>query len=312
MAKCLVIGGCGFVGSNLVERLVKDGHEVIVFDNLFLGSKENLDRVKEKIEFHQVSISEAEKYGLLINKKFDFVFLMGNYSSAPMFYTDTRNRVSETIIDFLHALELSKMNNAKFIYASSSSLQGPLTYYSGVRDTYETLAEMYFIEEKLNSVGMRFFSIYGGDKYNERHKKNYANMVTQMYWYINGDSVPGFTWNHIYGDGNQTRDFVHILDIVESISKSMDYKKPGAHIFEVGRGVANSFNEVFEIINKVLGKNVKPEYVGNPIKNYVIHTLSNEYKKTMDELNWSPKIELEEGIKLMIDWFVFTPFFYFS
>lgn len=296
MLKCLVVGGAGFIGSNLVEKLVENKHDVVVIDNLFFGTKDNLKAVEDKIQFYQTDLTKAHKNSLFQDKKFDFVFLMGNYSSAPMFYTDTRDRIDETLKDFLYALELAKDNKAKFIYASSSSIQGPRTYYSGIRETYEILASMYYVETGLNSIGFRFFSIYGGDKYHETHKTKYANVISQFYWkFKEGKNF------EIFGDGSQSRDFIHVLDVVEATVKAMEYDKPGAFVFEVGTEIDHSFNDIFQMLTKVMKLDFKPIYIVNPIKNYVQKTLSTESKETMKELNWKPKISLKDGISMMVD-----------
>jgi UDP-glucose 4-epimerase len=139
-------------------------------------------------------------------------------------------------------------------------------------------------------VGLRFFSVYG---LKEEFKGTYANIVTQFLWAIQKDKAPV-----VYGDGSQTRDFVNVKDVVESLMLSMQ-KNLNCEIFNVGTGKEHSFNEVVDKINRLLNKNVKPIYKPNPIRNYLYHTLADT-TKSQNILQFKAKISLEEGIHSLI------------
>jgi UDP-glucose 4-epimerase len=115
-------------------------------------------------------------------------------------------------------------------------------------------------------------------------------MVTQFLWEMQGNRQPV-----IYGNGEQTRDFTYVQDVVEALILA---SKKGTGIFNVGTGKAHSFNRVIEILNNKLGKNLSPEYKENPIKNYVMHTQA-EMSKTK-KLGFEPKFSLEDGIDRII------------
>ncbi|MEM2915573.1 MAG: NAD-dependent epimerase/dehydratase family protein, partial [Candidatus Bathyarchaeia archaeon] len=140
------------------------------------------------------------------------------------------------------------------------------------------------------SVELRFFSVYGPK---ERFKGEYANVISQFLWSMLKDEPP-----IILGDGTQTRDFIHIDDVIDALILAMD-KDFGCEIFNVGTGVAHNFNQIVEILNKVLGKNIKPIYKPNPISNYVFHTLADT-TKAEKILGFKAKITLEEGIRKLI------------
>ena len=290
--KIIVTGGCGFIGSNLVERLVKDGYSVVVFDNLHTGNLENIKGLD--VEFFN------EPYSKLTDlvPKADVVFHLGIPSSSPM-YKENPRLVGEAINDAIEIFEYAKKTGCKVVYASSSSIYNgnkipyredmPIyvtDFYTECRYAIERLAKLYNILYGVKSVGLRFFSIYGPK---ERYKGKYANIVSQFLWAMQRDEPP-----IIFGDGTQTRDFTHVYDAVDALI--LAWKKDfECEIFNVGTGVAYSFNEVVELINKILGKNIKPIYKPNPIKNYVYHTLADT-TKAEKMLGFKAKISLEEGL----------------
>ena len=290
--KIIVTGGCGFIGSNLVERLVKDGYSVVVFDNLHTGNLENIKGLD--VEFFN------EPYSKLTDlvPKADVVFHLGIPSSSPM-YKENPRLVGEAINDAIEIFEYAKKTGCKVVYASSSSIYNgnkipyredmPIyvtDFYTECRYAIERLAKLYNILYGVKSVGLRFFSIYGPK---ERYKGKYANIVSQFLWAMQRDEPP-----IIFGDGTQTRDFTHVYDAVDALI--LAWKKDfECEIFNVGTGVAYSFNEVVELINKILGKNIKPIYKPNPIKNYVYHTLADTTKAER-MLGFKAKISLEEGL----------------
>jgi len=296
MLRVVVTGGCGFIGSNLVERLVKDGFSVAVFDNLHTGSLKNIEGLD--VEFFNEPYSKLAE----IVPEAEVVFHLGIPSSSPM-YKRNPKLVGEAINDAIEVFEYAKKSGCKVVYASSSSIyngnQVPYRedmpvyvtdYYTECRYAIERMAKLYNILFGVKSVGLRFFSIYGPK---EEFKKQYANIVSQFLWSMRRDEPPV-----IFGDGTQTRDFTHVYDVVDALL--LAWKKDfECEIFNVGTGVAHSFNEVVELLNKLLGKNIKPIYRPNPIKNYVYHTLADT-TKAEKLLGFKAKISLEEGLRSLL------------
>ncbi len=292
----LVTGGCGFIGSNLVERLVRERHSVTVFDNLHTGSLKNIEGLDVKF-FNE----PYNKLGELV-PHLDVVFHLGIPSSSPMYKRDPR-LVGEAIKDAVEIFEFARDKGCKIVYASSSSIYNgnetpykedmPIhvtDYYTECRYAIERLAKLYNILYSVKSVGLRLFSIYGPK---EEHKGTYANIVSQFLWSIKKNESP-----IIFGDGTQTRDFTYVSDAVEAfiLAWKKDFE---CEIFNVGTGIAYSFNQVVEIINKILGKNLKPIYKPNPIKNYVEKTLADTTKAER-LLGFKAKVTLEKGLKSLI------------
>jgi len=299
--KILVTGGAGFIGSNLVEALVEKRHEVIVVDNLFLGTEGNLAKVMKDVNFFKGDLRDKELIKN-ISKDCDFIFHEAAASSAPMFFKDPTESFSSTVDGFLNILHAAKENNVKrVIYASSSSVYCklkpphredmqviPIDLYTLSKIVVEKMAKIYTDLFGLETVGFRYFSVYGP---HEKAKGKYANIISQFLWDMKKGISPV-----IYGDGTQTRDFIYVKDVIQANLLAMDMKKKIAgEVFNVGGGSAKSFNDIVEILNKVLETSLKPKYVKNPIKNYVMHTLADT-KKAKTILGFEAKYSLEQGL----------------
>ena len=298
MGRILVTGGAGFIGSNIAEELVKK-NEIIILDNLHTGSINNLKGINIKL----ITKPCSEIPYLELNN-LDSIFHFGIPSSSPM-YKENYYLVGETINEFIVVLELARKNNCPLIYASTSSVYNgcPLPgredmvikvsdFYTEVRYEMERLAKLYFQLYKVPSIGLRFFSVYGPK---EEAKKQYANLVSQFLWAMKKDEAAV-----IYGDGSQRRDFTYVGDIVRGIILAREKLKvaPSCEVYNLGTGKNYSLNELIEILNKILDKNIKPKYVENPIKNYVQDTLADT-EKAEKSLSFRAKISLEEGINLL-------------
>ncbi len=290
----LVTGGAGFIGSNLVEELVRENN-VTVLDNLHSGNLENLKNVKDTINIIKDSCNNISKLEL---PDIDVIFHLGIPSSSPM-YKQNPFLVGEAINGAIGVFEYAKKEKVKkVIFASSSSLYNGLQpphhenmeikvtdYYTEARLCVERIARLYNSLYGVKSVGLRFFSIYGP---HEKAKGKYANIVSQFLWEMEKGKVPV-----IYGDGKQSRDFVFVKDVIKAclllMNSEFDYD-----IFNVGTGHSHSFNDVIEILNKKLNTNIKPTYIEMPVKNYVDRTLADLRK--IKSLGYKPGYSLEKGI----------------
>lgn len=297
--KVLVTGGAGFIGSNLVEELVRLGEDVIVVDDFSTGSLENLKSVQEQVQIVRASCQRLLELKLPEVRK---IFHLGIPSSSPM-YRDNPLLVGEAISGFINVFELARRNRARVVYASTSSLyrgcptphredriSEPFDFYTEARIAMERLARVYHELYGVPSVGMRFFSVYGP---HERAKGRYANNVSQFLWAMRENKPP-----EIYGDGEQTRDFVYVSDVVRACLKAAD-SDLGCEVINVGTGRQTSFNRVVELLNQVLGKTIKPVYIPNPVKNYVYHTCA-DLTKARKLLGYEPTMTLEEGIRRLV------------
>jgi len=295
----VVTGGAGFIGSNLVEKLVKEGHEVIVLDNLHTGSLHNLKNLK--ISFIKGDSGEIEK----IVEQIDGIFHLGIPSSSPM-YKKRRELVFKAIEDWIKILEFVTKNKVKVVLASTSSIYNgnpipwredmqiiPTDFYTEARYAMERIAKVYNDLYGTKVIALRLFSVYGEK---EEFKGEYANLVTQFILAaLKGETIK------IFGDGTQTRDFIYVQDVVDAFIKAMN-SNIDFDVFNVGRGKNYSLNEVVAMVSRILNVEVKVKYVENPIKNYVWHTLADT-TKAEEKLGFKAKVDLEEGIRKIIPYY---------
>jgi UDP-glucose 4-epimerase len=369
--KILVTGGAGFIGSNIANALVEEREEeeegesrgrkahedttittryddskikennnkpsqVIALDDLSLGSISNLSK---QVKFVKGSVMDYDLV-LELSKECNYIFHHAALSSSPMFANDPRKGIDINVMGFMNVMEAAKRNKVKkVIYASSSSVYNglpipfkesyiviPKTFYESSFYCREIIAKTYYLEHGLNSIGLRYFSIYGP---NEKHKGRFANNISQFIW----DIAEKRKSPVIYGDGNQTRDFTFVEDVVQanilamrkkggggSSSYDNDYDRSssshpdsedishpdnnddsrGSRIYNIGTGIQTSFNQLIGIINKHLGTNIKPTYISNPINNYVLHT-NADISLARLELGYEPKWKnLDDGIKKLL------------
>lgn len=292
----IVTGGAGFIGTNLVEKLVND-NEVIVIDNLHTGSNQNLKELESE---NLKVINDDAKSIARLDVDADTVFHLGFYSASPM-YRDNPMLVSEVVAGMTAVLEYARERGSGVVFSSTSSI------YNGVKpphreDIIPDVTDLYtegriaserlgLLYQKLHGVNvsaMRFFSVYG---YHERSKGGYANLATQFLWAMKKDQAPV-----IYGDGKQRRDFIFAGDVADALIKAADVK--GFEIFNVGYGKNYSLNELVEKLNNMLGKDIKPEYIPMPVKNYVMETLADT-TKMKNKLGFTPKVALDQGLELI-------------
>lgn len=295
----LVTGGAGFIGTNTVRALVARGDEVVALDSEYLGRLANLDGVDcVKVRGSVLDAALLEK--LWRKHRFTHVCHYSGFTSAPMYAENTAAKLEENLAGFLNVMELSRHHELRVAYASTSSFYArcpkpfredmritPGTPYEFSKLTMENLAHTYFLEYGVRSNGLRFFSVYGPY---ERHKRQFANNISQFYWSIRNGVRPV-----VFGDGSQTRDFTYVEDLVQAIVGVLEQGR-GSEVYNIGTGKEYSFNDMIKLINDELGTDVKPVYVPNPLKNYVAATLADT-SKIESEIGWKSSTTLRQGIE---------------
>jgi len=308
MDRALVTGGAGFIGSNIVEKLVEKDVEVVVLDDLFLGSEDNLEQVRDEIEFIEGSVLEEEKVSEAM-QGVDVVFHQAARSSSPMHKENPAEGARVNIEGFINVAEAAVEEGAdKIVYASTSSMYGsvspphtedmdlePTNLYTASKMSREMYARCYSYTEKIETTGLRYFSVFGP---HEKAKGKYANVVTQFLWKMQKGEQPV-----IWGDGTQERDFVYVEDVAEANIKAADTKeKLNGEVINVGAGKPVTFNEVVEKLNEALGKDIEPEKIENPRDKYV-HEHKAENGKAQELLEWTPQHGFEEGLKKTVEYY---------
>jgi UDP-glucose 4-epimerase len=158
--------------------------------------------------------------------------------------------------------------------------------YAASKLAFEYLAKLYSNRGEIDTVGLRYFSVYGP---REEQKGQFANMVSQFLWSIRKGEQPV-----VYGDGKQTRDFTYVDDVVRANFHALETKHVG-EVFNVGTGKETPISDLVKMLGKVTGKSVKPRHVPNPIRNYVYRTMADTSKAKI-MLGFGAEVPLKEGI----------------
>jgi len=296
--KCLVTGGAGFIGSNLVEQLVKTGHQVIVLDNLTTGKLSNLDKVINKIEFIKVDVAREENSISKYFNNIDWVFHLAGLADLVPSIKNPDNYFQVNVKGTLNILESSKKAKIKkLIYAASASCYGipdkyPTDEKSKINPQYPYALTKFLGEQlilhwskvyKMPNISLRFFNAYG-----PRSRTTGAYGSVFSIFLAQKLANKSLT---IVGDGNQTRDFIHINDLVDVIIEAAKRGRDG-EIYNVGSGYETSINLLADIIggNKV---NI-PKRPGETDRSLA------DITKIKTHLNWKPKIEIKDGILMLL------------
>jgi len=302
--RVLITGGAGFIGSNFAN-LNQEKYEIVVLDNLFLGTPENLNPGITFIEGDAGKRVDLEKCG----NQFEAVIHLAGTSSAPMFMDDGfADGYVNSVESFVRTIEFARQAGAKkFCYASTSSLYGnnpiplledqdvtPPNHYAVTKFCYEHCARCYHkVYPEMDIFGFRFMSVYGP---NEEAKGQYANMISQFLWDLARDLPPV-----IYGDGEQFRDFTNVADIVQALTLAIETPANfGNKVYNIGRGESTSFNDIFTTLNASLGKDIDPIYIPNPVKEGYVKGQHADIELIKSELGYDPKITLEQGISDLV------------
>jgi len=293
--KCLVTGGAGFIGSNLALELEKQGHKVIIADNLSTGTKDNLKDFKGK--FLNIDISKPFE----INDKLDIIFHQAAITDPR--FKDDNEMLRANLEGFENMIELARKNNAKLIYASTANLYGNaatpmkesqkkeiITTYGKSKLEMDKITET--LKDKMHIVGLRYFNVFGP---RESNKGRSASMIYHLSKQMKENKNP-----RIFKYGEQERDHIYVKDAVEATIKAINSK---SGIYNIGTGIATTFNELVKILNEVLGKTLKPKYIESPynMKTYQSNTQADTILAEK-ELKWKANYSLKKGIKDYMGW----------
>lgn len=305
--KCLVTGGAGFIGSHLVEALVKKEMDVWVLDNFFSGREENLDRVKNKIQLVKGDILDRSVVQQVM-KNTDFVFHEAALRSVPASFEKPHDYNTVNIQGTLTILEEAYAHHVKkVINASSSSVYGdnpnlpkketdilkPISPYAVSKLTAENYCHVFTRNYGLPTVSLRYFNVFGPRQpVNDGYSPVIPRFITSL---LENEPPP------IYGDGRQSRDFTYIDNIVNANILAME-KLPVTGVLNVGMGENNNLLTIIELLNKFLDKKIEPTFLPSQ-RGDVKHTLAS-IELIKKELGYSSQFSFGEGLKRTLDSFL--------
>lgn len=302
MKKAVVTGGAGFIGSHLAETLVRQSYQVIVLDDLSTGKIENLKSLpQESVEFTQGSVTDLS----LLQRVFtdvDYVFHQAALPSVPRSVENPLSSHEVNVTGTLNVLWTAKEKGVrKVIYASSCSVYGdspalpkredmtpnPRSPYAVTKLAGEYYCRLFQEVYHLPTVCLRYFNVYGP---RQNPDAQYAAVIPAFISRVAQGSPPV-----IFGDGEQTRDFVFIEDVVSANILSAESNATG--IFNIGQGNNISINRLAELIAGLMGKKIKPVHQA-PRPGDVKHSLADITKARV--FGYAPKYDLEQGLTKLL------------
>jgi len=297
--KYVVTGGAGFIGSNIVKKLISKGNNVTVIDNLYTGKESNLETVKDKIVFLKDTILNIDLLEKEM-KNIDGVFHQAALASVQDSFSKPDEYHNVNVNGTENILKLAKKNNFKVVYASSSSVYGnperipikesdsknPINPYAETKLKKEELAVKYS-KIGVKVIGLRYFNVFGNGQ-----SKEYAGVVKLFLERIQ-DKLPP----KINGDGLQARDFVFVEDVANANIMAMESNVDHA-FFNVGTNTNISVIELAHVMIKAANLDIKPIF-GAALKGDVKITIA-DISLIKKSLGWHPTTTIEEWLKQKI------------
>lgn len=303
--KYLVTGGAGFIGSHIVDELLKQDNEVTIVDNLFSGKLKNIDA--KKVKFVNADIRDFE----ILKKECkgaDFILHQAARRSVPASFEEPEEYHDVNINGTRNVLEAARLNDVKrVVFASSSSVYGnvdqfpqkesfdpdPISPYALTKLAGEKYLNLYYKIYGLKTFSLRYFNVFGP---RQDPNSKYAVVIPIFIHHVLNNTQPT-----IDGDGLQSKDFSFVKNVVEANLLACSAKKGFGEAFNIANGEGMSVNDLLKNINKICSKSIKPLYgpprIGDVRKSWADVAKAKEY------LGYEPKVDLVQGLKRTIEWF---------
>jgi len=310
MKKFLVTGGAGFIGSHIVEELVKKGNFVRVLDNFSSGKLNNLKPFLNKIELIRGDIRNPA-ICLRATKGIDYVLHQAALRSVPKSMKFPLDYNEVNINGTLHMLQAAAENKVKgFVFASSSSVYGdiddfperesflpqPISPYALSKLTGEHYCKIFSLHFGLATVSLRYFNVFGP---RQSLDDEYAVVVPKFTTCMLANQQPP-----IFGTGKQSRDFTFVKNVVQAnllAASRAGLENIRGRAFNVAGGRDYTVLELVGLLNKILGKNIKPRFL--PLRRGDVFKTAACLSSSKKILGFQPKINFEEGLKLTVEYF---------
>ena len=306
MKRILVSGGAGFIGSHLCNRLVNEGHDVICLDNFFTGSKDNIKHLMGNHHFEVVRHDVTYPYSAEVDEIYNLAC-----PASPIHYQHDPIQTAKTsVMGAINMLGLAMRLDAKILQASTSEVYGdpiihpqPESYWGnvnpvGYRSCYdegkrcaETLFMDYYRQNQTRIKIIRIFNTYG-PRMLPNDGRVVSNFIIQA---LNNEDIT------IYGDGKQTRSFQYIDDLIEGMVRMMDTEDDFTGPINIGNPNEFPVLELAERVIRMTGSTSK--IVFKPLPTDDPKQRQPDIKLAKEKLGWQPTVELEDGLKRMIEYF---------
>ena len=306
----VVTGGAGFIGSHIAERLITDGHRVRVIDNLLTGNPDNLEFLKSldgDLEITEGSIANLDTLQTLF-KGVDVIFHQAALPSVPRSVANPLETHEHCVTGTLNVLVAARDNDVKrVVYAASSSAYGdqegeqkvetmapkPISPYGVAKLAGEFYLQAFYHTYGLETVALRYFNVFGR---RQDPKSTYAAVIPKFITLMLEGERPT-----IYGDGEQSRDFTYIDNVVYgNLLASTAEKAPGETI-NLATGGQIVLNELVDKLNGILGTDLPPIH-GDPRTGDILHSRA-DIEKAGELLGFEPIVDFDEGLRRTVDWY---------
>lgn len=297
--KALVTGGAGFIGSHIVDRLLKDGCDVVVLDDFSTGNRDNLQNNK-RLQIIEGDIRDFDMVKSCM-RGVDWVFHKAAIASVPKTVNDPVGSSAVNYRGTLHVLEAARQNHARrVVFASSAALYGdeptlpklesmlPVTLspYAVDKLASEYACGMYCKLYGLKTVSLRYFNVYGP---RQDPSSPYSGVISIFVDKLNQNETPT-----IYGDGEQTRDFVYVSDVVEANMKAATNDSAAGQVFNIATGNKITLNELLRTFCDIKGSKFSAHY-SEPRQGDIKESYAN-VDKAATRLGWNSKVVLKDGL----------------
>jgi UDP-glucose 4-epimerase len=302
--RVLITGGAGFVGSHLVEKLVGLGHDVDVLDDLSNGSMDNVRNLMAKITFAERDVVEPFR-DMYQDRKLDAIYHLACYPRSRSFENPKRD-VEVNVIGMVNVLELARQKKARVIFSSNSGIydtskipinektsDSPKTPYDLDKLQAESYMKLYGTVYGVEYVIFRFATVYGP---RQRVTAEWKPVIMEFISKLRKGEAPTVYW-----DGEQTRDFIYVEDIVNALAAALDNKRALGETMILGSGKETSINTLYKSVSDLLGVNIQPTRLPKQLGD--IQRMRYDCRKATKLLGWKANVSLQDGIKRVTESF---------
>ena len=306
MSLYLVTGGAGFIGSHLAQELLRRGHQVRVLDNLSTGKRRNLDAIGPNVEFLEGDVANLDDCVRAV-AGVEYVLHQAAIPSVPRSVADpvTSNRSNiDGSLNLLVAARDARVR--RLVYAGSSSAYGdtptmpkhenmvpaPLSPYALQKLVAEQYCQMFTRLYGLETVTIRYFNVFGP---RQDPGSAYSGVISLFSTALLAGQRPT-----IYGDGEQTRDFTYVANVVDGVLRACDADGVAGEVFNVATGRRISLNQLLATMNGLLGTSLDATY--GPGRQGDVRDSQADITKAHTRLGYTPIVSLEDGLRHTLDW----------
>jgi UDP-glucose 4-epimerase len=303
----LVTGGAGFIGSNTVDELVRRGHDVAVLDNLSTGKAANLSQVSSKIKLIQASVTEPDAVREAC-RGVDCVIHLAAQTSVPRSVKDPIETDLINVTGTLNVLiAASEAKVKRVVFASSCAVYGqtsilpiredaqlaPVSPYGASKQIGEIYGRVFQELYGIEFVALRYFNVFGP---RQDPGSPYSGVLS-----IFNVALLNGTQPTVYGDGEQSRDFVYVGNVVEANLLAAEAKGGAGQIMNIGTGIRSTLNQTLALLEKITGRPAKAKYA--PARDGDIRDSQADIALAREALGYHPRVGFEEGLKKTWEWF---------